>query len=70
MMNFQPVQRDVKERGREIDGCIKQWFKWVKPNFHRYVAPQKEVSDIIIPRGIENLVAISKALVQCSRPRY
>ena len=51
--------RDVKERGRDIEGCIKQWFGFVKPNFHRYVAPQREIADVIIPRGIENLVAIS-----------
>jgi uridine kinase len=53
------VIRDVKERGRDIEGCIKQWFGYVKPNFYRYVAPQREIADIIIPRGIENKVAIS-----------
>lgn len=51
--------RDVEERGRDIEGCIKQWFSFVKPNFHRYVGPQREIADIIIPRGIENKVAIS-----------
>jgi uridine kinase len=53
------VVRDVKERGRDIEGCIKQWFGFVKPNFYKYVAPQREIADIIIPRGIENRVAIS-----------
>ena len=51
--------RDVKERGRDIEGCIKQWFGFVKPNFYKYVAPQREIADIIIPRGIQNRVAIS-----------
>ncbi|KAF2031478.1 uridine-cytidine kinase 2 [Setomelanomma holmii] len=51
--------RDVKERGRDIEGCIKQWFGYVKPNFYKYVAPQREIADIIIPRGIENKVAIA-----------
>ncbi|KAF2738997.1 uridine-cytidine kinase 2 [Polyplosphaeria fusca] len=51
--------RDVKERGRDIEGCIKQWFGFVKPNFYKYVAPQREIADVIIPRGIENRVAIS-----------
>ncbi|KAF2838680.1 uridine-cytidine kinase 2 [Patellaria atrata CBS 101060] len=50
--------RDVKDRGRDIGGCIKQWFSFVKPNFHRYVEPQRNIADIIIPRGIENTVAI------------
>ncbi|KAF2829200.1 uridine-cytidine kinase 2 [Ophiobolus disseminans] len=51
--------RDVKERARDIEGCIKQWFRFVKPNFYKYVAPQREIADLIIPRGIENKVAIS-----------
>lgn len=50
--------RDVKERGRDIEGCIKQWFGFVKPNFYKYVSPQREIADIIVPRGIENTVAI------------
>ncbi|KAF2009942.1 uridine kinase [Aaosphaeria arxii CBS 175.79] len=59
--------RDVKERGREIEGCIKQWFGFVKPNFYKYVAPQREIADIIIPRGIENKVAISMVSSQIQR---
>ena len=69
------VVRDVRERGRDIEGCIKQWMAFVKPNFERSVEPQRKVAgmfnvnlatyetdmsfrDIIIPRGIENRVAI------------
>lgn len=69
------VVRDVRERGRDIEGCIKQWFAFVKPNFHKYVEVQRDVAglcnpsedmftilisylDIIVPRGIENQVAI------------
>jgi uridine kinase len=33
--NCKPVIRDVRERGRDIEGCIKQWFGFVKPNFVR-----------------------------------
>ena len=29
------VVRDVRERGRDIEGCIKQWFAFVKPNFEK-----------------------------------
>ena len=29
------VLRDVKERGRDVEGCIKQWFAFVKPNFEK-----------------------------------
>lgn len=59
--------RDVKERGRDIEGCIKQWFGFVKPNFYKYVSPQREIADIIIPRGIENTVAISMISSQIQR---
>ncbi|KAI4283653.1 MAG: hypothetical protein L6R38_002015 [Xanthoria sp. 2 TBL-2021] len=52
------IMRDVKERGRDIEGCIKQWTSFVKPNFQRHVYPQRDNADIIIPRGIDNRVAI------------
>ncbi|KAL8944322.1 MAG: hypothetical protein Q9216_000507 [Gyalolechia sp. 2 TL-2023] len=52
------ITRDVKERGRDIEGCIKQWTSFVKPNFQRYVQPQRDEADIIVPRGIDNSVAI------------
>jgi uridine kinase len=38
------VLRDVAERGRNIEGCIKQWFQFVKPNFESYVEPQRKVA--------------------------
>ncbi|KAI4274083.1 MAG: hypothetical protein LQ337_004191 [Flavoplaca oasis] len=52
------IMRDVKDRGRDIEGCVKQWTSFVKPNFQRHVYPQRENADIIIPRGIDNRVAI------------
>ena len=36
--------RDVRERGRDIEGCIKQWFTFVKPNFLKWVEPQRHVA--------------------------
>ncbi|CAD6499087.1 BgTH12-04739 [Blumeria graminis f. sp. triticale] len=53
------ILRDLKERDRDMEGCIKQWFQFVKPNFERYVEPQRKIADIIIPRGVENKVAIT-----------
>ena len=38
------VTRDVRERGRDIEGCIKQWMSFVKPNFEKYVEPQRKVA--------------------------
>lgn len=33
------LQRDISERGRELDGVLKQYFKFVKPAFDYYIAP-------------------------------
>jgi uridine kinase len=67
MAKIGQVIRDVKYRGRDIEGCIKQWFSFVKPNFQKWVAPQRNVADIIIPRGIENLVAIGILSDGCTK---
>jgi uridine kinase len=61
------ITRDVQERGRDIEGCIKQWFSFVKPNYLRYVEPQRGIADIIIPRGIENRVAIDMVVKDIQR---
>ncbi|KAM3074620.1 Uridine kinase, variant 3 [Clarireedia jacksonii] len=61
------ILRDVEERGRDIEGVIKQWFGFVKPNFERYVEPQRKVADIIVPRGVENRVAISMVIQYIQR---
>ena len=42
--NRKQVTRDVRERGRDIEGCIKQWMSFVKPNFERYVEPQRKIA--------------------------
>ncbi|KAI9848113.1 MAG: Uridine kinase [Sclerophora amabilis] len=52
------LTRDVLERGRDLEGIIKQWFAFVKPNAELYVNPQRKGADILVPRGIDNKVAI------------
>ncbi|XP_045625569.1 uridine-cytidine kinase-like 1 isoform X2 [Procambarus clarkii] len=53
------LQRDIGERARELDGVLKQYFKFVKPAFDYYIAPSMVHADIIVPRGGENEVAIN-----------
>ncbi|KAG7286942.1 hypothetical protein NEMBOFW57_006442 [Staphylotrichum longicolle] len=36
----------------DMKGIIKQWFTFVKPNFEKYVNPQRNVADIIVPRAM------------------
>ena len=44
MLMVHLVLRDVRERGRDIEGIIKQWFAFVKPSYTRYLEPQRGVS--------------------------
>ena len=61
------IVRDVRERGRTIEGTIKQWFQFVKPVFQRCVEPQREVADLIVPRGMQNKMAITMIVNQTRR---
>jgi uridine kinase len=54
----------VRERGRTIEGTIKQWFSFVKPVFQQHVEPQRVVADVIIPRGMKNKMAIAMIVNQ------
>ncbi|XP_032877290.1 uridine-cytidine kinase-like 1 isoform X1 [Amblyraja radiata] len=52
------LKRDISERGRDIVGVIKQYNKFVKPAFEQYIEPTVQLSDIVVPRGGENFVAL------------
>ena len=46
------IQRDVVERGRELDGVIEQYLETVKPMHEQFVEPTKKHADVIIPEGV------------------
>lgn len=52
------LQRDISERGRDLEGVLKQYNQFVKPMFDHYIQPSMVHADIIVPRGGENRVAI------------
>ncbi|XP_065313412.1 uridine-cytidine kinase 2-A-like isoform X2 [Gordionus sp. m RMFG-2023] len=52
------VQRDIVERGRNLENILHQYTKFVKPAFEEFCLPTKKYADIIIPRGAENMIAI------------
>ncbi|XP_030164999.1 uridine-cytidine kinase-like 1 isoform X10 [Lynx canadensis] len=52
------LRRDISERGRDIEGVIKQYNKFVKPAFDQYIQPTMRVADIVVPWGSGNTVAI------------
>ena len=52
------IRRDMESRGRDLAGILEQYEKFVKPATEAFVLPTKAYADIIVPRGIENSVAI------------
>ncbi|MFD2829555.1 uridine kinase [Corticicoccus populi] len=52
------MRRDINERGRTMDSVIDQYLSVVRPMHLQFVEPTKRHSDIIIPEGGENYVAI------------
>lgn len=60
-MNVEPdicllrrIQRDIKERGREIDGISTQYLTTVKPMYDKYIRNYINESDVIVARGGKN----------------
>ncbi|KAK6459919.1 uridine kinase [Scheffersomyces coipomensis] len=53
------LTRDILYRGRDLSGCLQQWEKFVKPNAVKYVNPTMNNADLIIPRGLDNVIAIN-----------
>lgn len=53
------IKRDIAERGRDLEGVLTQYERFVKPSFDAYCAPQRQYADIVLPRGLENEVGIS-----------
>ncbi|MFB6111427.1 MAG: uridine kinase [Halobacteriaceae archaeon] len=45
------IQRDVIDRGRDLEGVIEQYLSTVKPMHEQFVEPTKKRADIIIPEG-------------------
>lgn len=52
------IVRDVRDRGRSLDGVVNQYLTTVKPMHEQFVEPSKRNADIIIPEGGYNQVAL------------
>ena len=60
------LRRDVTERGRDIDGVIKQYVDTVKIMHGIYVEPTKKYADILINGG-KNKTALDVVAARISR---
>ena len=50
--------RDINERGRTVESVINQYLVSVRPMHEKYIKPTKQYSDIIVPDGGYNDIAI------------
>jgi uridine kinase len=56
------LERDIKERGRDVESVREQYIKTVKPMHAAFVEPSKWFADLIIPTVHDNGVAVSSLL--------
>jgi len=42
------LHRDLQERGRDIDGIIRQYYDTVRPMHHEFLEPTRSFADIVV----------------------
>ncbi|TXN35189.1 uridine kinase [Flagellimonas hymeniacidonis] len=52
------LQRDIKERGHDLEKVLTRYQTAVKPMHQQFIEPSKEFADIIIPNNHYNTVAV------------
>ena len=52
------IERDMKERGRNLKSIINQYKTTVRPMHIEFVEPTKKYADVIVPEGSHNKIAI------------
>lgn len=52
------IQRDIVERGRDVQETLKRYEETVRPSHLQFIEPTKRFADIIVPEGGNNEVAI------------
>jgi uridine kinase len=52
------IQRDIQERGRNVDQVLKRYKETVRPSHIQFIEPTKQFADIIVPQGGKNKIAI------------
>lgn len=52
------IQRDMQERGRDVEQVLKRYKETVRPSHLQFIEPTKRYADIIVPQGGKNKIAI------------
>lgn len=55
------LQRDRVERGRSVESVVEQYLKHVRPMHRQLVEPCRDLADIVVPNGTDNLRAVENA---------
>lgn len=53
------IQRDMQERGRNVEQVLTRYKQTVRPSHLQFIEPTKRFADIIIPQGGKNKIAIN-----------
>ncbi len=64
------LERDVRERGRDLQAVIAQYLGTVRPMHHTFVEPSKRYADVIIPSAGPNDAAIGMVISALRNPSW
>lgn len=53
------IQRDIVERGRDVQMVVDRYLQVLKPMHEQFIEPTKRFADVIIPQGGENVKGIN-----------
>lgn len=52
------IERDLRERGRNLDSVSDQYHATVRPMYFEFIAPSRAHADLVVTRGGKNRIAI------------
>ncbi len=58
------IDRDLRERGRDLDWVVRQYLQTVRPMHLEFVEPSKRHADVIIPDGGYNRDAVEMLITK------
>jgi uridine kinase len=61
------IRRDMTSRGRPLEEILEQYLGTVQPMHLQFVEPSKRYSDVIVPRGGHNVVAIEMIIAKIQK---
>ncbi|TXT09214.1 hypothetical protein VHUM_02688 [Vanrija humicola] len=66
LMLARRIKRDTVERGRDVNGILDQYLRFVKSSYDNFVQPSSKYADIIVP-GYNNETAIELLITHVKR---